>query len=48
LVSGSIETSVDALSADAVVSGSGLLHFSGISGVADMVISGSGGVIHKN
>jgi len=31
-----------------IVSGSGLLHFSGISGVADMVNSGSGGVIHKN
>jgi hypothetical protein len=40
--SGSIETSVDALSIDAVVSGSGLLYISGISRIADMVISGSG------
>ncbi len=40
--SGSIETSVEALSVDAVVSGSGLLYVSGYSRFADMIVSGSG------
>lgn len=40
--SGSIETSVNALSLDAVVSGSGLLFISGTCRVADMIVSGSG------
>ena len=40
--SGSIETSVDAISVNAIISGSGNLYIAGVAWDADMVISGSG------